>query len=346
MRLVQIPTYLRMHWDDEGVFTSLYETIEVHSWARVLIISGTGFTSSVAERLASAVGAQCITVESPTFEEVLRAERCCFDLTPDVVIGVGGGSPVDVAKYAAHRARIPFLCVPTQASNDGISSPIAVISGSDGRRHSLGATVPVGVVAPLHVIAAANPDTARAGVGDLLANLSAIEDWRLAHDAGADKYDDFAALMSRHGAELVVALLERHRSLVEKEAVEALVEGLVLSGIAMSLAGSSRPCSGAEHLVSHAIDELFGGVSLHGLQVGAATPLILELQGNFELATRVRGALRMAGAPCSLESLGLSTSQIDAALARAPFTRTGRYTVLSHVSKEQTRLSVAPVGAA
>jgi glycerol-1-phosphate dehydrogenase [NAD(P)+] len=345
MRLVQIPTFLRLLRSDAELVTTLRETIESHRWTSVLVVSGPSATQVLASGFAGKLGAATVAIDAPTFEEVLRLERCVFVQRADAIIAVGGGGVIDVAKYTAHRARVPFLSVPTQASNDGIASPIAVIHDAEGRRHSLGATVPVGVFAPVHVIERAREDTLRAGLGDLLSNYSALEDWRVAHELGADTFDDFAALMARHGAELALALVERGNGLASPGAVDALVEGLVLSGIAMSVAGTSRPCSGAEHLISHAIDALFGGIALHGIQVGAAAPFVLELQGKAELGRRIREALCAIGSPGSLSDLGLTEPRLTALLDHAPATRPGRYTVLSDLPGARARVGLS-MGAA
>ena len=110
----------------------------------------------------------------------------------------------------------------------------------------------------------------RAGLGDLLANRSAVRDWRLAAAAGADSRRRLRRAARRVGQRAGV----RHRRVEPRQPdgpgralLERLLDGLVLSGLAMEIAGSSRPCSGSEHLVSHAIDRLYPGTAQHGEQV-------------------------------------------------------------------------------
>ncbi|HEY8488048.1 MAG TPA: iron-containing alcohol dehydrogenase [Thermaerobacter sp.] len=275
-------------------------------------------------------------VHAPTLAESDRLAELAAAAGADGIIAVGGGSVLDTGKHVAARLDLPLVVVPTQISHDGIVSPVAVLRGPDQRKHSLAASMPAAVIAPLHWIAEAPRSMILAGIGDLLSNLSAVEDWRLAADHGRDRFDDFSAFLARHAARSVLRVLAAGGAddpafLEDPAFVVELLEGLMLSGLAMAIAGTSRPCSGSEHLLSHAIDYLYGGVAAHGLQVAAATVPMLRLQGQDELAREVEGVFRKLGIPCHLAALGLGPDAIAAAARQAPAMRPGRFTILDVV---------------
>jgi len=156
---------------------------------------------------------------------------------------------------------LPFLSVPTATSNDAVASPVAVINFGDYVK-SMGAMAPIGVVADLNILRNQPRKQFLAGVGDLFSNISALADWQLAAERGFERVDPVAAYLSRNAVENLFRAIENGSDLYA-----TLVEGLVVSGVAMVLAGNSRPSSGAEHLISHALDR-FPIHDLHGLQVG------------------------------------------------------------------------------
>jgi glycerol-1-phosphate dehydrogenase [NAD(P)+] len=113
------------------------------------------------------------------------------------------------------------------------------------------------------------------GVGDLASKFTAVADWKLAFHALGTAVDDFAALLSDASVYQFLARPER-----DIEGMKLLGTALLLNGISMSICGSSRPASGSEHLISHALDRISKRPRLHGLQVGVATYLVSLLQGQ------------------------------------------------------------------
>jgi glycerol-1-phosphate dehydrogenase [NAD(P)+] len=247
----------------------------------------------------------------------------------DVVVGVGGGQTLDVAKFAAFGAGLPFIAVPTQASHDGMSSPVSVLDGpGDEGRNSHGARPPAALVVPTHAILQAPKRTLIAGIADLASNVLALADWEWAARFHGDPFDDYAALLARSAAELVVARRDLYTAdgSFDEEDIEMLVHGLILSGLAMTLAGSSRPCSGAEHLVSHAFDRLGLGTGLHGEQVAVGSVLAARFYDGSE---RVLDLLRRIGAPLCPGDLGISRDDALSAVRLVPEVRPGRHSRLS-----------------
>ncbi len=201
------------------------------------------------------------------------------------IVAVGGGVAVDVGKYAGFLTRLPVIAVPTAVSNDGFCSPGASLT-VDGRRVSCPATIPFGVVIDTAVVAGSPARFTYSGIGDLLSKFSAIADWKLAYHQTGEPINDFAVMISLQSVQNLV--MHAEKSVDDQRFLQLMCGALVMSGVAMEVAGSSRPASGSEHLISHAYDELAPTPSLHGLQVAVATLATTWLQGNPEHDTVLR----------------------------------------------------------
>jgi glycerol-1-phosphate dehydrogenase [NAD(P)+] len=160
------------------------------------------------------------------------------------------------------------------------------------------------------------------GIGDLVSKVTAIADWKLAFHANGTPVNDFAALLSDATVFQFMARPER-----DLEGVGLLGTSLMLNGIAMEICGSSRPASGSEHLISHALDALSARPRLHGLQVGVATYLVslLQRQGT----ERIAHVLDYTGFWRAIECEPFSRAEWLAAVQRAPSIKEGYYTILS-----------------
>jgi glycerol-1-phosphate dehydrogenase [NAD(P)+] len=213
-------------------------------------------------------------VDSIRFETVTDLFRDC-PRNVDAIIGCGGGKALDVGKYIAFLWRLPYFSVPTSLSNDGFCSSQSSLT-IEGRRHSLPAVMPFGVVLDTAVCMNAPTILWHSGVGDLVSKFTAVTDWKTAFHKTGIPVDDFAALVSDASVYQFMARPKR-----DLEGSRLLGTALLLNGIAMSICGSSRPASGSEHLISHALDSLSKRPRLHGLQVGVATYLVSLLQGQY-----------------------------------------------------------------
>ena len=147
-----------------------------------------------------------------------------------------------------------MVSVATNLAHDGIASPVASLEDDDGRKGSYGVHIPIAVVVDLDYVRRSPAEQLRSGIGDALSNLSALADWELAAEDRGEPVDGLAAAFARAGAE---SLLTAPTSSARTAFQRTLAEALVLSGLAMAVAGSSRPCSGACHEISHAIDALY-----------------------------------------------------------------------------------------
>jgi glycerol-1-phosphate dehydrogenase [NAD(P)+] len=237
------------------------------------------------------------------------------------VIGVGGGKALDMAKYVAFLARRPYFAVPTSLSNDAFCSPQSSLTVR-GQRRSLPAALPRGIVIDIGVCREAPRILTLSGVGDLVSKYTAVRDWKLAFHATGEPIDDFAALLSDGSIHSFLS-----HPAFDLEGIRLLATGLMLNGIAMEIAGSSRPASGSEHLISHALDAISARPRLHGLQVGVASYLVSLLQG--ENSDAIANLLEVTGFWDAIAADPFVRAEWCEALHRAPGIKEGYYTVLS-----------------
>jgi glycerol-1-phosphate dehydrogenase [NAD(P)+] len=253
----------------------------------------------------------------------------------DAVVGIGGGRTLDVAKYAATRAALPMVSVATNLAHDGLCSPVASLQHPHGKG-SFGVALPLAVVVDLDYVRAAPPMLVRAGVGDAVSNLCAIEDWLLAQRERQEPVDGLAVAMARTAGE---AMLHRADSIESDQFLVALADALVLSGMAMSVAGTSRPCSGACHEIVHAVDQLHPGVSNHGELAGLGALFATFLRGDEQRFDEVAACLRRHALARTPAEIGLTQQQFVQAVLFAPSTRPDRYTVLEHLDLGEQELA-------
>jgi glycerol-1-phosphate dehydrogenase [NAD(P)+] len=184
------------------------------------------------------------------------------------------------------------------------------------------------VVVDLDYVRTSPPRMVLSGVGDLVSNITACEDWRLAARERGEPVDGLAVTFARTAAE---AVLHRTDGIESDGFLTALAEGLVLSGMAMTAAGDSRPSSGADHEIMHAVDQLFPGTANHGELAGVGALFSAYLRGNERLAGQIDLCLRRHDLPRGPAALGLTTEQFAEAVVLAPSTRPDRYTILEHL---------------
>ncbi|MFB7115554.1 iron-containing alcohol dehydrogenase family protein [Streptomyces sp. NPDC056190] len=246
----------------------------------------------------------------------------------DAVVGLGGGKVIDCAKYAAARVGLPLVAVATNLANDGLCSPVATLD-NDAGRGSYGVPNPIGIVIDLDVIREAPVRFVSAGIGDVICKISAVADWELSHRETGEKIDGLAAAMARQAAE---AVLRHPGGIGDDSFLTTLSEALVLCGISMSVAGDSRPASGACHEISHAFDLRFPKRNaLHGEQCGLGGAFATYLRGDVETAGQMAEVLRRHELPVLPKDIGFTVDEFVRVVEFAPETRPGRYTILEHL---------------
>jgi glycerol-1-phosphate dehydrogenase [NAD(P)+] len=299
----------------------------VSAGGEVAIAVGPGQGQRIAEIVRPSLPkARLLRVEGGTMDAAQELIRCLRSSFYDAVVGVGGGKTLDVAKYAASMVGLPFVSVATSLAHDGIASPVSVLD-SHGRKASFGVHIPIAVFVDLDFVRSSPSHQTRSGIGDTVSNLSAVADWQLAARERGEPIDGLAVTLARSAAEAVV---NRTEGLDSDAFLTTLAEALFLSGMAMSVAGSSRPCSGACHELSHAIDALYPGTGMHGEQV-AVGALFASFLRDDPLLDTVDRCFRLHGLPRLPADLGLTPEQFTEAVVAAPTTRPDRYTILEHL---------------
>lgn len=255
------------------------------------------------------------------------------------LLGVGGGRPIDVAKFVAFDRDLEFISVPTAASHDGIASSRASIE-MDGRKKSIKAKAPLGVVADIDIIVKSPYRLLASGCADIISNCTAVLDWKLANRVKGEQFSEYSAALSEMTAKLVMERANDIKPRLE-ESVRIVLKALVSSSVAMSIAGSSRPASGSEHMFAHALDAYAKKPALHGEETGVGTIMMMYLHGR-DWKT-IRDSLRIIGAPVDSKGLGVTDDEVIEALMEAHRIRPGRYTILGTGLEEKAARKIASV---
>lgn len=320
---IAIPTLVRVK---DGAIDRLGHYLNRGGHRKVVVFVSQGLVTPLPERVRQSLHDHA--VEPSGWVEVANndlesAARMFADLPKGTtaVVGVGGGKALDIAKYVGFLSRLPYYAVPTSLSNDGFCSPQSSLTVR-GKRRSLPASLPFGVVVDTAVCRDAPRVLTLSGVGDLVAKFTAIRDWKLAFHAVGEPVDDFAALMSDGTIHSYLS-----HPAFDLEGIQLLATALMLNGIAMEICGSSRPASGSEHLISHALDATSARPRLHGLQVGVASYLISLLQN--ENSERIAGLFDATGFWDAIAADPFSRSEWLTAVRLAPTIKDNFYTVLS-----------------
>ena len=202
-----------------------------------------------------------------------------FDTSCDLILGVGSGVINDIGKILANLTGKTYFICGTAPSMDGYASATSSMA-RDGLKISLNSSCPAVIIGDLDVLCQAPANLLQSGLGDMVAKYISICEWRIAHELIGEEYCPEIAEMVRQAMAKCMSNIQGLANR-EPEAVAAVMEGLVITGIAMSYAGMSRPASGMEHYFSHVWDmrglEFGTSVDTHGIQCGIGTLLSLKV---------------------------------------------------------------------
>lgn len=318
-----LPYFLKI---ESGILDELNK-VDINIGDRIILGIGKNVKKLLGDNLISKLQQnykeiRVIEIESNYLSDCFAISSIVVNQEFDAIIGVGGGKVLDVCKYSAYISKKPFISIPTAIAHDGVASPIAVLQCENGVK-SLGCRVPTGIIADLNVIKNSPKMLIRSGIGDILSNLIAVKDWKLAEKRGKEKVNDFAILLSNLAFTSIFEY--RYGDIHDENFLRVLVEATVLSGVAMNIAGSSRPCSGSEHLLSHAMDQ-FENNNLHGIQVGIGSIVASYLHGMNP--KKIISFLELYGLPTKLADIGFSFEDFLIIMNDARGTRKNRYTIL------------------
>ena len=204
---------------------------------------------------------------------------CSLSSHYDAIISVGTGSLNDICRLASYKVNKPFVIFATAPSMDGFASDTSPII-SNGFKLSHQAKQPDLVIADTKILAASPVCLKSAGFGDMLAKTMGLADWRISNILTGEYYCETIANLTREATNRIIALADKVTE-NDEELAEKMTEALIFTGVAMQLAGCSRPASGAEHVVSHFWEILENQYnappSFHGTRVGIALILLNEL---------------------------------------------------------------------
>ncbi len=326
---VHIPTLVRVKpgaLDRVGIYLSRF------GHRHVGLVHSAGLPEDLVGRMEQSLQAHSIAcvsrveADAASFEQATELFRR-LPVRLNAIVGLGGGKALDVAKYVAFLAQLPYYAVPASLSNDGFCSPQSSLTMS-GARRSLAAALPFAVVIDVDVCLQAPRSLWLSGVGDLMAKLTAIFDWKLAFHQKGELVDDFAALLSDATVRQFMG-----RPVFDREGTQLLGTALMFNGIAMEVCGSSRPASGSEHLLSHALDAIADRPRLHGLQVGMATYIVSRLQDNQSAA--IAEVFERTGFWEAIRAEPFLRAEWLKAARLAPTIKENFYTILSTLEPEQ-----------
>ena len=317
--------------NDIGSFLKSLKNIK-----KVSLVSGNNVKKIVQNKIESSLSASKIQMvwhlaETNDKRSIKKIEQDVGKSKSELIVGVGGGRSVDIAKIIGFNLDLPFVSIPTSASHDGIASPFVSIKGN--KPHSVVATAPLGVFVDVDIIKKAPKKLLASGCGDLIAKITAVRDWQLGHDKTGEYYGRYSADLALMSAKI---LMENSSRFSKKGLdVREVVEALISAGVASCIAGSSRPCSGAEHLFSHAVDKLEPGIGLHGEKCGIGAIMIAKLQGQDW--RKIVKTLKSVGAPTTAKEIGLKSKVLAKALTIAQSLRPERYTILKEVNMNENK---------
>lgn len=247
------------------------------------------------------------------------------------VIGIGGGKAIDTAKYVGFLNDIQIISIPTAASNDGFcSSTCSLII--DGKRKSVSARMPHGIIVDLGVIKSSPEKFIYSGLGDLVSKITALYDWELEEKNGKTIIDGFSAMIARKSINSFIRL--DCKDIRGECFLNELIDSLIMSGMATAIAGNSAPASGSEHLISHALDEILENPQLHGIQVGIATYIMSKVQKN--MYETIEKIYNETGFTDYVSRLELKAEDYKKAIDVAPKIKPNRHTSIHVLENRET----------
>ncbi len=346
-RLLHVPARFDVYSNLGETCAALSKAVERHCEQdpRVVLFSGSSRTADAARIVADGLKASGLLcahhrVSDSSLAEVQASVRSLRG-SVDILVAVGGGSVIDVAKLTAHVLGQPLIIVPTALSSDCIGSPVAVVKDDKGHKHSLPSVIPSQVLVDTSITLTAPREMAFAGVCDVLSNASAVLDADEAQQQAGYVPDNFSITLSESAYRLVLSVCWDGYSTATGHRI--LCKSLILSGLAMGFSGDSVPCSGAEHAISHALDRLSPGKRLHGLQVGMTTRYCHHLR---RLLNKKELPLSVIQALDALDllrpaALGITRDAFLNAVKLGTAIRPGRYTVLNQLPDQPGLLEEA-----
>lgn len=253
-----------------------------------------------------------------------------------LVIGFGGGTVLDLAKFAAFVSKTRLISLPTTLSNDSLASPVAVLGTQGNARKSFRCTIPDAIIVDINVVKSAPDRQLLAGIGDTISKYTALYDWKLAGQKTGEAVDDFACMISHVACDSIMH--SEAEELKSSDFIQRLTNALVMGGLAMEIAGCSRPSSGSEHLFCHALEENHADetVVAHGIATAMGSyPACIFQERDTEPIEKI---IKHYGIPVRPSLNGVSEDIFVSAWQNASASRPDRYTILNETDLSASRL--------
>lgn len=198
----------------------------------------------------------------------------------DLILAVGGGTINDLGKFVSYKTGIPYMIIASAPSMDGFASNVAAMVTKKAKE-TYSAQMPKAIIADTKLMLDCPLDLIAAGVGDVLGKYICLTDWKISNILTGEYHCDYVAGIVKESVEKVVHAAQVLAKTRDLQSMAELTEGLVLSGIAMSYIGNSRPASGSEHHLGHFWEMHFlqhgEHGAYHGIKVGVGAALCLKL---------------------------------------------------------------------
>ena len=269
---------------EKGAISYLKEICK--NYKNILIVADENTFGAAGEKTVAALSDKQIKKVIFTGKKVLVPNEDAINTVTenlkdiDIIVGIGSGVIQDLCKYVSFYNNVPYLVVATAPSMDGYASDGAAMITS-GMKVTYKAGLPRAIIADTSVLCNAPIDMIKAGYGDIIGKFSALNDWKLSQCVNGEYFCDYIYNLTMEQIDrtlkLANGILERN-----EESIKTLMEALVIIGILMSFAGSSRPASGSEHHLSHFF-EITGIIDNteyfpHGIDVAYSTVITAEIR--------------------------------------------------------------------
>jgi len=329
----------------EGVFTKIPEIMSdvmpgIADKKTIFVTEGnlrSIFGEMIDSIIATFPDCELYLIEKASYDSAVDLAKYITMKDIENVIGFGGGTVLDLAKFAAFVSKATLVSLPTTLSNDSLASPVAVLGTEGKARKTFKCTIPDAILVDVNVISSAPDRQLLAGIGDTISKYTALNDWRIAHNKGKSRVDDFAYMISRMAFNSIC--YNDEKVLKSESFIKRLTQALVMGGLAMEIAGSSRPSSGSEHLFCHSLEERFSDkVNVpHGIAVAMGSYGACTFQKrNLTKITRI---IKEYGIPVKPSDWGITEEIFVKAWQEAPLTRPDRYTILDETDMSDARLA-------
>ncbi|WP_297988911.1 iron-containing alcohol dehydrogenase family protein [Anoxybacillus sp.] len=325
---IPIPSILEI---GEGVVWRMDDIVRTYRFSKAVMLFDDFTYRTYEQDMKQAISSVPVhTVCLPPQLDIVDIMKKAFELPHcDVMIAMGGGAVIDCGKYMAFLRQVPFISIPTSASNDGFASTNCSLL-INGKKTTVPAKVPFGILADLNIIQQAPERFILAGIGDLMSNITALYDWEFEQNHGVSRVNAFAAMISKKAVNSFIRT--PMQNIKHPIFLKELISSLTMGGISTVISGNSAPISGSEHLISHALDKMSSAPQMHGIQVGIATYIMAHVQQH--RAERITKVFARTGFFDYVKTLHLSKDEYRQAIDIAPTIKPNRYT---YIHDEQYR---------